>query len=322
MGMPTLTNITLALLVAGVVFFLAQAFFSAVQRREAGKIAVVNAVIAEQRRLAEKPTIDQRILFAAAKRGYTGTMGPLALGAAVLFLVLVIASRFLSLPAPIALLVSVGGVVGGAFGVGSWAAGKRKAAFDRQLLELLSMLAGQLESGVSIETGLERVAAASEEPLSSEMRAALQQGSANRDLVGAMRRLSYRYPSRAFDLFVAALEIDRDIGSPIEPSLREAASMLSRDFALNEETRAETGQVRAEFYGILVVMGIMLVITINNADRTGDGNVYFTGFGAVIFALALAWIGFGILRALRLLNNPTNVKGNKLGRRRPEGEQL
>lgn len=316
------TNLIIALLAAGVVFFLAQAFFSAVQRREAGKIAVVNAVIAEQRRLAETPSIDQRILFAAAKRGYTGTLGPIALGAACFFLVCVVALRFAGLPGPLILLFSLAGVVGGAWGFGGWAANKKKQSFDRQLLEMLSMLAGQLESGVSIETGLERAAMASEDPLRSEMQAALQQGSANRDLVGAMRRLGYRYPSRAFDLFIAALEIDRDIGSPIEPSLREAASMLSRDFALTEETRAETGQVRAEFYGILVVMAIMLVLTINNAERTGNANVYFSGFGAVLFAMALGWIGFGVLRALRMLNNPMGVKKVKLGAKRTGGEEL
>lgn len=321
--MSFFATLGISLLAGGVVFFLSQAVLSVVQRKEAGRIAVLNAVVAERQRLAERPKLNQRILYAAAARGYTGTLGPLMLAGSGIYLLLTVVLSLLNPPIFVVILGAIGGTALIVWGVGGWAAGKRKAMFDRQLLEMLSMLAGQLESGVSIQKGLERVAMGSEEPLRGEMLTALQQTAVDRDLVGAMQRLSYRYPSRAFDLFVATLEIDRDIGAPIEPALREAAEILERDFALNEETRAETGQVRAEFYGIVGVMAFIVFLTISSGGNQDGPNPYFSGLGLVVLIMALSWTVFGIVRALRMLNQAVSAKPAKLGKRnKPLGEEV
>ena len=316
--MDQLTNrLVIALLVAGAVFFLVKAVTSALVRSRTPKVVQIQAMLAEQEKLAARPSLEQRARHWASARGYTGTLGPMALGLSAVYLVASMVLVTLGLPGWASLLAALPvcwGVVSTAGGV---LARRRKSLFDRQLLDALVMLAGQLESGTGIQRALRQVQLASPAPLRDEFGTALQQAEASRDLIGPMRRLSRRYPSRAFDLFIAALQIDQEVGGRIEPSLKEAASMMQRDFSLAEEARAEMGQAKAEFYGILVVIGLIAVTVVGSADPDTKA-LYFSPMGVLVLVACALWVGLGVWISMNMMSAAGGTRTRRLTRRRAD----
>jgi len=314
------TRLAIALMFGASVFFLMQALMSAVTRSRMPRVVQIQAMLAENERRATRPTIEQRLRHWAAGRGYTGTLGPVVLALSLVYLVvgtLLVAvglpslvAIVLALPASWLLVSAVGGVL----------AAKRKALFDRQLLDGLVMLAGQIESGTGVQRALRQVQMASPSPLKEELGFALQQAEATRNVVGPMEQLAKRYPSRAFELFIAALRIDEELGGRIEPSLKEAASIMQRDFALIEEAQAEIAQAKVEFYGILVVIGFITFTIISSADPVTK-ELMFSPLGLVVLAALAGWVGIGVAISLNMMSGISGRKPSKLGRKRPANSQ-
>lgn len=309
----------LAIAVGGCAFFLTQAVTSALLRRRAPRVAQIQAELDEQNRLSRRPSVQERLRYWAGTRGYTGTLGPVVMGLSVVFLITSLVLSTFGVPSIAALILAVPlswavvGVIGGSL------AAKRKALFDRQLLDALVSLSSRLDSGIGIQRALRQTQAASRPPLRTELGLALEQAEATRDLVGPLKELSQRYPSRAFDLFVAALQVDDSVGSRIEPAIKEAARTMQRDFALVEEAKAEISQAKSEFYGILVVMSVISVLMLTTLDPSSRERL-FSPAGVLVLLFCAGWAGTGVVLALNAMRSAAGLKPAKLTRRRKEVE--
>lgn len=311
-----MANFVIAVLVGGAVFFAAQALLSVLLRRQAPRSAQVQALLAEQTSRSNPiANVEEWVRTWANSRGYHGTIVPLLMALAALYLILALLLQgFLgSQTLALVLAAPLSAVV--VFFVGANLVSRRKKLFDGQLLDALVMLGGQLEAGVGINRALQQVRATSSEPLRSELGVVLQQADVTHNLVDPMSALAAKYPSRAFELFIAALRIDSEVGGRIEPALKEAADIMQRDFALMDEARAEISQAKSEFYGILIMMGLIFA-TVLGSGGAGGQDVYFTPSGIIMLTLVGSWVGIGILRALNVMRRANGTPPIRIRRRK------
>lgn len=178
---------------------------------------------------------------------------------------------------------------------------RRNAQVNRQLVTMLELMVAQVRGGVGAERALMLVVPSLPEPLKSEMTTVLDRASSGGDLLDELRLLEQKYPSRAFGMFIAALEMDRSEGASLEPALNQAADMLKKSFALQSEARAELSSTRWEFIAVTLVICLISLKMVIDTDESGS-PVYSTWWGMLILAAAVANTVFGIVRFNRLMD--------------------
>lgn len=310
-------RIVLALLCAGSVAFLYLTVLSSVIRQRAGKIAIAQAQMREEQAKFKKLTFGERARQWAALRGFTGAGNTVLAAGGVLYTGTITALSFLGVPPVYALLAGLPATGGVAWTILNIVGSNRKKAFDRQLLIVLNMLAGLVESGVGPQRALEQVAAAIPDPMHSELSAALEVANTTRNLVGALRGLYDKFPSRAFELFITAIEIDQDLGGRIEPALRQAAEMMQRDFDVAEEAKAELSQAKSEFGGMLIILAF-ICFSVLKGGSPESREAYTQPFGMIAVGAGMANVAFGIMRANNLMRRASGTTQDKKTKKRVE----
>jgi len=285
---------------AGATFFLIRAAQMHLAYRRMGQLEATRVEIEAARARAERAPLRARLVGAVRSLGYDGDLFPFAAGLAFLYLAVAAALSLLSVPSVVAYVVALPAVGGAVATVVKWAAARRRKRFNTQLVELLELVAGQIEGGTGAQRALALVVPTMGEPLRSEMSAVLDTQMVTRDLIGAMRALQERYPSRAFAMFVSALEIDRADGHAIGPALRQAAKILNDDFQLRAEAVAEVAQQRGEFFIILAVLGAMAAYMLMSGDETQIA-AYTSPIGVTALGAASANAVWGVYRMLTML---------------------
>ena len=308
--MNTLFRFVAAIAAGGAVFAVYQAVIYLLLRMRAPKVALAQADMAAAPNPFSRTTIKRRVTHALAVRGYRGNLAPVVL---VALFVIALVAVVLNVLGITGIFAAVGAVLGSIALV--WVAsgvvmGRRKAAFDRQLLQAISMLVGQVESGSSVDKGLRVVANASAEPLRSEFLAADATASATRNLPAAIAQIHDRYPSRALKLFITAIVMTDKEGAAVAPALRNAANILRKDFELSSEARAEVAQSRYEYYGILAIIGFIAWMMVFGNEATSEA--YRTPMGVIAIIVGVSWMGFGALRISGMLRRAERGEDSKL----------
>lgn len=293
-------TLILALAIAGCVFFLVRAFQLSASRRSMSQVEIKRIELDAARERAERLTLRQTIHARVRALGYDGDLFPVAAGLAFLYLAVTVAVSMTPAPPWVAYAVGLPLSFLIVVGITKSVATRKHKKFNGQLVELLELVAGQIEGGTGAQRALTIVVPTMQEPLRSEMSHVLDVQIATKDLIGAMRELAGRYPSRAFELFISALEIDRADGHAIGPALRQAAGLLNDDFKLRSEALAEVAQQRGEFFIILGILGALGAYMIFGGD-TDRAKAYMSPFGLIALSAALGNVGVGVWRMLSVL---------------------
>lgn len=264
------------------------------------------AEIHEARAQSDKVGIKDRLHAELRRLGLAEDLFPLFAAAAFLYVAVAVPLRLTGLDETITMLAAVPVAAATAWGLVIFRAQRRRGAFNKQLIDLLDLVNGQILGGVGAERALNMVTPRMPDPIRSEMLATLSAGQAGKDLLGAMRELADRYPSRAFDMFIAALEIDRAEGHAIGAALTQASDLLKRDFALAAEAKAEIAQTKFEFLGVAgIVVGLCLYLVFGSGQDNRD--MYFSAAGLVALAIGAGNVALGGFRFFRMMNK---VKGD------------
>lgn len=294
-----MTYLILSLCAAFAAYALVGWYYAHSALRNMTAIERANAQIEEAKRKENRPKPKDRLRRELTARGYTGDLTPVLAGMTFLYLVLVLALRMIGLPDLVGVLVALPlSVAAAVFGLNTMVT-RRRRKFNQQLLQALTLLAAQVEAGNGAQRAIEQIIPSLQDPLRSELSAAMDATVASKDLVASMRDLEARYSSRAFQMFIAALEIDQAKGGRLEPALRQAAATLQRDFDLSKEAVSEISQTKMEFVSIV---GIISVITVTMVLSGGDSSVeaFTNPFGIIVSTVALANFGLGIYRSLKI----------------------
>lgn len=292
-------EIIAALAFAGATFFALKAVQHLVQRKNKTRVEMASEIIREQEKLHKRLGLPDKVALQLARYGYRGSLTPALAVAAFAYLLGLVGLTAAGLDLPTALVSGIPLMILGTWFALAKLAARRQQAFNRQLLELFGLLAAQIEAGSGTARAFEQVVPNLEEPIRTEMREVLNAYSASGDLIAELKELSRKYPSKPFDSFIAALEIDRDVGAEIVPTLRQASEDLGEAFELAEEGKTEVASSRAEFFvmvGVIIWIGGMMFF---GSDPSTRANLV-SPFGISVMAVALLNFAFGLWRVLRM----------------------
>jgi tight adherence protein B len=294
-----LLNILLGLAAGATAYYLCAWWATSRELRNMGYVDVRNAQIEEdterERRLSRRQQIGQQL----TNLGYEGDWTPLLIGVAFIYLTIAVALSFFGFGDALGAVLALPLALGGSIAALATARRRRSERFEKQLLQVLTSVAGHLESGDVPQMAFQKAARLVENPLRGELEAALAARIGTDSLSDAMRELAQRYPSKAMQLLVAALAIDDAVGARLSPALRQAQTILERQFELAAEGTAEISQARGEFYAITGVMAVIAMLLI--AGSGSEAKAAYTSPGGIaVVGLALGNYVLGVFRARKI----------------------
>ena len=294
-------NYVVALFVGTFIFFIINAFYETKRYTNLSRVEKLSAQIDEEQRLIQKKSFLERVDNLVYKFGFQGITVPLF--AIFTFLYVVLASIFT--------LLGVQDIIGILFALPlsflvvyffSKVSKKREEErFRRQLLQAFGIIATQIESGDSINRAIVKTSMLIEDPLKRELQAALSKLVGSETLSSALKEISVKYPSKAIDMFLAALEIDELMGAKLAPILRQAQAVIESQFDLSAEAMAEITQAKGEFYGISAVM-ILVAFGMFFSSTGLSKEAYLSPLGLFILSIVFANYFAGIFRTVLIFN--------------------
>jgi Flp pilus assembly protein TadB len=289
----------LGVTVAGTTFFLLNWFGEVRRYRAMSRLERLDAQIDEEQRLLERRSLGDTVNEFAVGWGLQGLWAP-ALG--------LVTVMYLSMAAVLA-LAGIGDLVGGLIALPTAAVlglfllrtskQREELRFRKQLLQAFGIIAAQIEAGDSINRAIDKTVLMVEDPLRRELASAMAQMIGTTTLTTALRPVAAKYPSRAIELFLAALEIDETMGAKLAPTRRQAQTTLERQFDLAAEATAEISQARAEFFGITIVMALVAGGMFTSAEGIAR-DAYSSPLGVAVITGVVANYLFGIVRTARI----------------------
>jgi len=127
---------------------------------------------------------------------------------------------------------------------------RRSMRLVQQLPDGLTMMAGSLRAGASLQNALDMVVRESPAPLSQEFSLLLREQRLGLALEDSLRGLGQRLKMEDIDLFVAALTIAKEVGGNLSEILDRLAAALRAKAVMEGKIRALTAQGKLQ--GIIV----------------------------------------------------------------------
>jgi tight adherence protein B len=210
---------------------------------------------------------------------------------AVLALVLVVLSFFLTGNVLIALVVAVVAAILPS-AVLNFKIRRRQKAFVAQLPDMLTLLAGTLKAGYSIGQGFESVSTEVDDPMGRELRRVVSETRLGRSLEESLEAVAQRLDSDDFGWAVMAIKIQREVGGNLAELLLTVADTMTQRERLRREVSTLTaeGRISAIIIGALppVLAAVMFVL---NPDYIKE--LFSPGLGYMLIGAALVMMAIG-----------------------------
>ena len=167
---------------------------------------------------------------------------------------------------------------------------RRMRKLALQLPDALTMMAGSLRAGASLQQALDMVVKESPAPVSQEFSMLLREQRLGLALEDSLRGMAQRLEVEEIDLFVSAMSIAKEVGGNLSESLERLSDTLRAKAAMEGKIRALTsqGKLQGVIVGALPIFlaGILYVME-PEAMRPMFTTVYGWGVMAAIFVLLL-----------------------------------
>jgi tight adherence protein B len=140
---------------------------------------------------------------------------------------------------------------------------RRFKAFEKQLPDALTMIAGALKAGASINMALESLVKEQPPPLSQEFQLFLREQRIGVDFGRSLQNMEQRLPIPDFQMFASALRIAREIGGNLAEILERLSDTLRRKATMEGKIDALTAQGRMQGYvmtALPVLLGFLLYL--------------------------------------------------------------
>lgn len=167
--------------------------------------------------------------------------------------------------------------------------------FQEQLPEALDLLARALRSGHALTSGLEMVSTEMDDPIKSEIGAAVDEINLGLTFQEAFENLCARVPSTDLRFFTISVLIQRETGGNIAEILDNISRLIRERIQFARQVKALTAEGRYSA-GVLICLPIFLFIYIYFANYTYLSLLWseelgkYMMFGAVISQLVGAYL--------------------------------
>jgi tight adherence protein B len=207
--------------------------------------------------------------------------------------VVVVALRLVGLPLVVVL-------VAGLLVVGApllWLSSKgnsRRKAFDAQVPNTLSILAGALRAGQGFEQAIAIAATEAPEPTASELSRVLAQQRLGVAPEEALREVAERMRSEAFDWVVMTTIIQRQVGGNLAEIFESTANTLRERAKLQRQIKTLTAESRLSAI-ILIILPFGIAGMIAVVNRGYLRPLYENSLGLAMLGVSFALLIVGIL---------------------------
>lgn len=137
---------------------------------------------------------------------------------------------------------------------------RRREAFNRQLPDALTALAGALRVGLGLNQGIAMVASDHPYPISAEFARAQREMNLGLGIDEVLQNMAARLRSADFNLAVAGILINRQVGGNLAELLDQVAATLRERVRLKNFIRVLTSQQRLSAVIIVAVPPVLMVI--------------------------------------------------------------
>ncbi|HEV2359879.1 MAG TPA: type II secretion system F family protein [bacterium] len=176
---------------------------------------------------------------------------------------------------------------------------RRREAFNRQLPDALTALAGALRVGLGLNQGITMVASDHPYPISAEFARAQREMNLGLGIDEVLQNMAVRLRSADFDLAVAGILINRQVGGNLAELLDQVAATLRERVRLKNFIRVLTAQQRLSAIIIVLVPPILMVILfLGLRDYTEFLVTTQIGHVMLIISVVLQLLGIYFIRRI------------------------
>ena len=164
---------------------------------------------------------------------------------------------------------------------------------ERQLPDILLLVASSLSTGFSLPQALDAVAKDVSEPAAKEFARVMAETRIGSDLETALERMAVRMDSDNMRWTSMAIGIQRQVGGNLAETLRTTAATLREREYLRRHVRALSAEGRLSAY-ILIALPIALFLYEVNVNRSYISLLWTTTLGWVMIVGALILMAIGV----------------------------
>jgi tight adherence protein B len=163
---------------------------------------------------------------------------------------------------------------------------RRFKAFERQLPDALTMIAGALKAGASINMALESLVKEQPPPLSQEFQLFLREQRIGVDFGRSLQNMEQRLPIPDFQMFASALRIAREIGGNLAEILERLSDTLRRKATMEGKIDALTAQGRMQGY-VMTALPVLLGFLLYLLEPEAMGKLFTTKEGYITLTVVI-----------------------------------
>ena len=176
---------------------------------------------------------------------------------------------------------------------------RRRLAIERQLADVITLLANALKAGHSTQQALAAVAESGREPMGTELQRAVREVQLGLELEVALRNVNARLKSQDFDMLVTAVIIHKRVGGNLADVLSKISHTVRERVKVHGEVRVLTAQARASGYivtGLPFAVGGLLSLISPGFERPLFESP--PGWAMVAVGLVMVSVGYAIIRKI------------------------
>jgi len=172
-------------------------------------------------------------------------------------------------------------------------AGHRAKKFERQLPDVLTLVASSLTTGFSLPQALDAVAKDAAQPAAKEFSRALAETRIGSDISDALERMAARMDSDNMRWTTMAIRIQREVGGNLAETLKTTAKTLREREELGRHVKALSAEGRLSAY-ILIALPVGIFLYEVKMNREYIELLWTRPLGLAMAAFGLVMMGIGI----------------------------
>lgn len=169
---------------------------------------------------------------------------------------------------------------------------RRRSAFDEQLPTVLQLVAGSLQTGLSLSQALDSVVREDAQPASGEFARALGEVRLGVDLDAALDGVADRLNSADLRWVIMAIRIQRETGGNLAEVLRSTVATMRERAYLRRQVRSLSAEGRLSAY-VLLAMPIVVGGWLMYSSPSYMHPLFSTVFGVTLLIIAAVLVVIG-----------------------------
>ncbi len=176
---------------------------------------------------------------------------------------------------------------------------KRLAAFNAQLAETLTLMAGGLSAGLSLPQAVDTVVREGHQPMAGELGRALIEQRLGIPIEETLENVADRMESEDFSWVVMAIRIQREVGGNLAELLNTVSDTLRDREYLRRQVQVLSAEGRFSGYVLTALpVGLFIYMLLFKGDFVEP--LYTTGMGYVLMGIAVGMLAAGYFVMSRL----------------------